>query len=168
MIQWYCVQAKARQEFFACQQLKRHGWNPLLLTTVNVIKRRNGDRIESIISLFGSYFFIPFDINLDRWKRIIYTYGVKRILSSTPESPTPIPDDVMTSLLASRLEPTSDTPVVRIHPNCKARVIKGPLAGDNTIGIVEWTNKDRVGLLLDAMNGKISVEFHITALEMVS
>lgn len=171
MKRWYCVQAKARQEFFAVKQLRQNGFKPLLITDV-VEHRSPGSKSKSAgtstISLFGSYFFVPFDVETDHWRRIAYTYGVKRILGASPEAPSPIPDSTIESLLVSRLTPAHDISLTpQIHPECKARVISGPLAADTTIGICKWRKQDRVGMLLDIMNGTILVEFHISALELI-
>lgn len=174
MRRWYCIQAKARQEFFAVRQLQHNGFEPLLITdTVPVRKHgRHGNGIKSIahhetVSLFGSYFFIPLDLETDHWRRVAYTYGVRRILGASPEAPSPIPQGVIESLLASRLQPDEPIPTPRIHPGCKAKVIAGPLAQDAMVGICKWRKQDRVGMLLDIMNGKVLVEFHVNSLELV-
>lgn len=166
---WYCVQARPHQEFFATRMLARQGYNPLLLTEPSIRTIRN-HRTETIVSLFGSYFFIPFDIDNDNWRPITSTYGVKRILSSTPESPTPIPEGVVENLIqCSQQQPDDPSPIVSIEPGCMVRVVTGPMASTDqpTVGICQWRRGDRAALILDIMQGQREVEFHVASLQVI-
>jgi hypothetical protein len=63
-------------------------------------------------------------------------------------------------------DPTSPTP--EINPGCVVRVTGGPLSSlDNPTGICQWSNSKRVALLMQAMSGKIIVEFDIGTVEPV-
>jgi len=164
---WYCVQAKHRYEFFAAANLRRNGFEPLLLTELRTTKRKNGVEFEKLVSLFGIYFFIPLDIEVDNWKRVVYTHGVRRIFSSNPETPSPIPDSVIESLIASRNPITTTPETPQIHPGCRVRIIQGPLANPNTEAICQWRDGDRVKLLLSIVQREVMVEFHVSSLELI-
>jgi transcription antitermination factor NusG len=150
----------------ARSHLNRQGFNTLLLTDTRVRTYRGNVKREQVVSLFGNYFFVWFDIMRDPWQRICHTYGVRRLFSADAETPIPVPQHSIDSLRAcSTPTPTND----RIHPGCRAKVISGPLTmrnGEETSGIVQWTRNQRAALLLGMMQGEIEVEFDIASLEL--
>jgi transcription antitermination factor NusG len=167
--QWYCVQTKPRAEFFARSQLERQGFETLLITETRTRKLRNGHSKEYLASLFGNYLFVAFDAAYHHWwRRICHTYGVRRLFSSSPEQPIPIPDHTMESLRRC-LTKEDQQPDHRIHPGCVARVISGPLTSrtEQTVGVCKWTRGQRAALLIDMMQGSIEVTFDISNLEYV-
>lgn len=164
---WYCVQAKQHCEFMAVRMLKTGGYEPLMLTEVVTRTSAYNVKRECTVSLFGSYFFVPFDVELDNWRPITNTYGVKRILSSTPESPTPIPDGVVEQLIQCSIQPQQPDNIIPIMPGCTVKVISGPLANPDVVGICEMRSGDRVTLLLQAMYGELRVIFDVSSLELV-
>lgn len=170
MDRWYCVQSIPHKEFWAQANLTRLGFDVLLLTEQRTRRYRGGVTKQLMAPLFGSYLFVPFDIDDPTWRRIPSAYGVRRILSANAETPIAVPDHTIDSLLSCVVEYDEQTEAAIIHPGCKAKVVKGPLAQtDNEIsGICQWTHNRRVALLLDMINGAVEVVFDVDSLELMN
>jgi transcription antitermination factor NusG len=166
---WYCVQARPGKEFYAETNLNRMGFQTLLLTELRERAYRGGTRREYRAPLLGSYFFVAFDVHADNWRSIYRgAYGVRRLLSGSPEHPTPVPDATLASLLQCAVEaPKPSQPI--IAPDTRVRIIAGPLLRPEQYitGICNWRVGDRVGLLLDIMNGTREVIFDVNSLEPI-
>lgn len=48
--------------------------------------------------LFGSYFFVQFDRDKDRWRSIMGTRGIKTMLGLVSERPHPLPEGIVENL----------------------------------------------------------------------
>src|SRR5882672_2531529 len=116
---WYCIQAKPNRVFFAKSGIERLGFQVLLPTTT-ITKSHYGVERSQLVPLFGTYFFVQFDVDTDHWKPITNIPGVRRLLSHTPEQPTPIPDISITTMLecitAEQQVPNNNTVAQVIHP----------------------------------------------------
>lgn len=165
---WFCLQTRPHQEFIAQQNIERLKFKSLLpLTTKVRTVPRTGAKQEVKASLFGNYLFVAFDIATDNWRRLWNVYGVKRLFSSSPDRPTPIPTHSIMSLLSCSDDPVSSTP--EIAKDCKVRIVSGPLVTlVDPVGICQWSDTQRIALLVKAMSGEIVVEFDRSAVELVA
>jgi transcription antitermination factor NusG len=140
-----------------------------------ILRRRYYGVDKQILSpLFGPYIFAYFDPENDLWAPICHTPGVKKLLSTYDVEreliiPTPIPNGLVENLM----ECTSFEPELHeriIHPGCRVRVINGPfakIAGQESVGICTWARNRRVALLLEIMQGRVEVQFDISAVERI-
>jgi len=96
---------------------------------------------------------------------LLSTFDVERELIV----PTAIPNGMVETLMeCTSFEPELNERV--IHPGCQVRVITGPFAnikGQQSVGICTWARNRRVALLLDIMQGRVEVQFDISALERI-
>lgn len=169
---WYCVQSYPRKEFFARSNLRRLGFQTFMPTETCTRRYRNNVKKELLLPLFGSYMFVRFDVDEDHWRPIVSAYGIRRLFSSAPELPTPIPDHTIDSLMQCVVEPGEPNELPVIHPNCRAKVVAGPFASargeQSVIGLCTATKGQRAKLLLDTLRGAITIEFDIASLELVA
>ncbi len=112
-----------------------------LPTRVIVNKRKK----ESLASLLGCYLFVQFDPQCDRWRPICSTFGVRKLFSTTPEHPTPIPDAVINRML----EPEQQPPPARytVVPGQTVRIVNGPFASFQ--GVVSSVDRKSVHVFID-------------------
>lgn len=157
---WYCVETHQRCELTAILYLKRYGFETYLPLCIE----RPG---QIPAPLFPGYLFVAFQRSESGWRTIHAKRGVKRLISSNAETPTPLPDGAMDRLR----QIVGTTNVLKIGD---ALADEQLTIGDTvTIGIGEWSSRpaivsqvarDRVKVLLQAMGTEIEVELDRTDL----
>lgn len=149
--------------------LVRQGFGTLLPVEVRTRRFRNGITHDYQASVFGAYFFVAFDVGQPSWRRIHSTYGVKRLFSTTPEYPVPLPEHTMQSLLDCTEQPEQKSEVQLIKPGLRARVRRGPLAqaSEEIVGICEIAEGTRITILIEILSGSIHATFDAGDLELV-
>lgn len=148
---WYCVQSRPRLERLAAHELERQGFAAFLpLVAIRLRRRGEPERVVSVPA-FPSYLFVRFDIRADRWRCIHSTFGVRRLFSSEPEIPTPVPDAAIEELLRLGFDrPIVADPVPRlIAAGSVVHIAAGPFVGHD--GVCLWSDAHRVALLLSVM-----------------
>ena len=173
---WYVFQSRSNSEFFAERQLTQQKFGTWVPWEI-IDKKRLGVTIgQQKQALFRSYGFVQFDVDFDPWRPICSTFGVKRLLSTTPEKPIPVPVGMVESLQLSMQEPLTpeqdivpfigDVPIINmavlapsVQPNDEAEVVNGTYAGH--VGIVKETSKKRCKLLMDILGGQVPVTFKL-------
>jgi len=93
MSSWYAVQTHPRAEARAALHLGNQGFPvffPRYLRTR--MHARRTDCVEA--PLFPGYIFVALDLAIDRWRAVMSTLGVQRLVT-TGERPSPVPDNVM-------------------------------------------------------------------------
>ena len=156
-MKWYCVQSKPKMESFAQTQLERQGFATLLPVYCKVMHKK-----EVNMPLFPSYLFVNFNIEDTRWRAIHSTFGVKRLISASPEYPIPIPEKQITEMLNNNKNETSLVPNFELGKI--VRVCSGPLWGYQ--GIVEFSDRDRVRVLLSIFGRSVGVNFNNPTVEL--
>jgi len=149
---WFCVLAHWRHEQVAANNLLAQGFRPFL--PLHYVQRPSGE--VAVVSLFPPYLFVEFDPEVDPWRRIYSTRGVRQLFSTAPERPTPIPVGIVESLISRAgpegiigARPATDLPP--LAEGDRAIVLTGPLA--DLAGICKWSTRSRVRLLLEIMGG---------------
>lgn len=98
MKHWYAVQSRAHEENRAESNLARQGFETWLPRYWK--KRRHAGRAESVLRpLFPRYLFVSLDLDAERWRKILSTYGVMNLVG-TSDGPTLIPDGIIEALKA--------------------------------------------------------------------
>ncbi len=182
---WYCVRARYGGDITADIAIRRAGFTlftPSLWKPGTPARRdRHGAlrpaRPERIVPLFPRYLFVRFRRVADTWRPIWELPGVECILSTAPETPTPVPDgaiDLIRGLCAPNgcVYPDNErmldgpAPVIRmppIAPGTRTRLTAGPMA--DLAGICTWSDGKRVRLLLEIMGRAVSVTVPRLAVE---
>lgn len=163
---WYCIQSKPHAERIAKRYIEQLGYQVLLPLISKTRKVRTGASQEYLAPLFGNYLFVAFDKKVHEWRRLWNVYGVRRIFSSSPDNPTPVPDEAIDTLLQCFTE-TSPKQQQIISKGARVKITEGPLSTmENPIGICDWTDGQRIALLLDVMSGNVRIEFALSSVEL--
>lgn len=84
MRHWYVVQTGAKAEHTAANNLKRQGFGVYLPTYAR--RRRHARKIEVVRApLFPGYLFVALDLTAERWRPVLSTLGVRRLVSCGAE-----------------------------------------------------------------------------------
>lgn len=179
---WYCVEAQPfssltehyyRRVAFARTNIEQLGIETFV-PTETIRRKYYGVERQILSPLFGPYIFAYFDVENDIWSPICHTPGVKKLLSTYDLErelivPTAIPNGMVENLMeCTSFEPELNERVIR--PGCQVRVTSGPfanIAGHQSVGICTWARNRRIALLLDIMQGRVEVQFDISAVERI-
>jgi len=171
---WYCVRALWGQDIRADMAI-RHAEFEVFAPTLwkppsparrlpnGTLRPASGPRIQP---LFPRYLFARFSVADPNWRTIRGLPGVEAILSSTPESPTPVPEpalEAVRGLCAPNgcvYPPGWDwghhAPVQSpLAVGCQVRVLCGPLA--DHAGVCRMSDGRRVELLLQMLGREVAV-----------
>jgi transcription elongation factor/antiterminator RfaH len=161
---WYCAETHYGQDDAAIAELGQQRFETFLPMVWE--RRTKGERIRRVeVSMFPGYLFVRFDPSIDPWRRITNTRGVRSILGTTPERPTPLPTDVIQAIadnataLNARFEAMARARLTGIP----LRVTKGPWAGME--GVCLWHANDRVRLLLSLFGRPTKIEMPVGRVE---
>lgn len=122
-------------------------------------------------ALFRSYGFVRFDVATDDWRKVWRAFGVKRLISTTPEHPIAMPLGAVESLQLVVLDLVPLEQDIIVVPACPAAPIalhsevevKAGLFAGRT-GIVQSTHGTRAKLLMDILGDKVPVSFRLVNL----
>lgn len=144
-LNWYAVNTNPRCEDMVGSFLNRDGFETLLLKIKN-------SRRKIMDPLFPGYLFIKLDLNKPDWVRIKYMYGVRKILSYG-DTPIPVPEEIIASI---KQQSTQDnnffTNALSLKEGDNVRFLKGPFEGLEGVFTGEVSGKERVKILLKAIN----------------
>lgn len=155
MQRWYVVHTHAASEERARVNLERqgfHAWLPLCRR-----RRRHARKLEVVCRpLFPRYLFVRLDLDTDRWRPILSTFGVADMIGSTA-GPVPVPSRVIDGLTArAGSDGIFDLEPAPFKPGEPVRIAGGPFA--ELEGIFEAQSDDaRVQILLRLMGRSVRV-----------
>ena len=146
---WFVAETQPRKERIAEANLHRQSFTNLCPRFRST--RRHARRTESVLApLFPGYVFVRFDPKRDPWRAINGTLGVKRLLTTDPYNPVPMPENVMKQILARCENGLMTRLVDALAPGAKVRIIDGPLA-DAVAEVVSLNAAGRVRVLLQIL-----------------
>lgn len=154
--QWYVVQTQPNAENKAVAHLARQGFATYL---PRYLKRRTHARRIDVVAapLFPRYLFVEIDMAIQRWRSIISTVGVSRLVCNG-EYPAPVPEQAI-DLLKSRQNASGFIQLENrenFKVGDKIRVLEG--AFYDCLGIYDgMSDRERVGILLDLLGRKVRV-----------
>lgn len=143
---WYVASTLPHKEFVAVSNLQNQGFPtfcPLQKKT-----RRHARKHTAIFGpVFKGYVFFGLDPQVNRWRSVNGTRGVRTVICDQV-GPLPIRPGVVETMLES----TDENQVLHfcepLKPGARARLISGPMA--DYLGIVEHLDdRERVQLLFD-------------------
>ncbi|HZT24509.1 MAG TPA: transcriptional activator RfaH [Pseudolabrys sp.] len=153
---WYVVQSHPNAEHKAAAHLERQGFSTYLPRYLK--RRRHARRIDIVPApLFPRYLFVGIDLGAQRWRSIVSTVGVSRLVCNG-DLPAPIADQVIHELQAredaSGFVRLLDRP--NFHAGDRIRILDGAFA--DCLGLYEgMRDSDRVAVLLDLLGRKVRV-----------
>jgi len=158
-MKWVVVQVKSQKEAEAIKNLKESGFNGYCPQ----ISLRKGTKMETI-PMFRGYIFVEIEpSDMPFWRTISSHRGVHRILMQSSEKPATLPDGFVEQLIETGNLVEDDTSLIEYKKGTKIKFTAGPLYGIH--GIVHWSNKQRVTLLVDLLGTDTIVQstVHIIA-----
>jgi transcriptional antiterminator RfaH len=156
---WIVVNSQPHREHIALDNLIRqefHAYCPMVRKRVRHARRTQ----EVLRPLFLGYLFVRLNPDLQRWRPILSTYGV-RALVCCGERPSLLDDRFVEGLKAREIDGAIVRPVSPYAPGQKVKLAGG--AFDGLIAtILEMEGKDRLVVLMDLLNRptKVKVAAH--------
>lgn len=148
-LRWFCLQTAPRGELLAVVHLTTKGFAtflPLHQPGVGQVLR----------PLFPGWLFVQFDHQAGRWGAINGTPGVRELHSDTP-----LASDLVSELIAlygpggKAVYPPGAHAMEPIEAGKLVRVTSGDVI--DLVGIVQWSDGDKVRLLAEMMGGQVRV-----------
>ena len=157
-LNWFLIQAKARQESFAELNLQRLGvetFFPCFSQTRN--RCRNQEAKKS--ALFPGYLFVRMDISTE-FRKVTYAHGVLGVVKFG-SAPALVVDDVIYSIKARQSNQLVDpSPTYSCKSGETVGITKGPMRGFQALFERKLNGTQRVALLLKtiAYQGRIVID----------
>ncbi len=152
---WVVVHTQPHRERIALDNLCRQEFRaycPLVRKRVTHARRAQ----DVLRSLFPSYLFVQLDPDVQRWRPILSTIGV-RTLVRCGERPATIPDEFIDSLKAREIEGAIIRPASPYKIGRQVRVAGGAFDG-LVATIVEMDERDRLVVLMDILSQLVNVK----------
>ncbi|MDN2583031.1 transcription termination/antitermination NusG family protein [Aquibium sp. ELW1220] len=151
---WYVVHAFTGREKEADAHLRNQGFdtfNPIEIRTVRHARRL----VTKSRAFFPGYLFVRIDVDLDRWRSINGTRGVRSLIMQA-ERPVACPRGLVERLVeAADPDGVIDTRST-LRPGQKVKVKTGPFA--DLVGTLDrLDNSGRAKVLLEIMSGERAV-----------
>jgi transcriptional antiterminator RfaH len=146
---WVVVNTQPHREHIAFENLARQAFNtycPMMRTRVRHARRTQ----EVLRPLFPGYLFVRVNADLQRWRPILSTYGV-RTLVCCGDRPSLLDDGFVEGVKARELDGAIVRPAIPYEPGQRVKMAGG--AFDGLIAtILEMDEKDRLVVLMDLLN----------------
>lgn len=161
MERWYVVQTKPSQEKLAVVNLERLGFEVFFPQYMEQ-KRKRGKIVPTLASLFPSYLFVCFDIDVKRWKVINSTRGVYQLVTATEERASPLPRGFVEDLIGQQygvgyISPAGLAKTLTTYSVGEPlKVVDGLFSGMS--GTCDTVRKDTIVVLLSLLSGEMKVE----------
>jgi transcription elongation factor/antiterminator RfaH len=154
MLNWYAIYTKPQSEESVSHMLRNAGLE--VLSPKTRIKKFSRGKYEYVIEpLFRSYIFANFDSNTHH-HMIRYTRGVKYIVGKN--HPIVVPQEIITAM-QEQMEDEIITPKQEnLSRGDRVVVSEGPFASFYGIFQHPVPGRDRVVILLEALNSRLEVE----------
>ena len=152
---WVVVNTQPHRERIALDNLARQEFRaycPLVRKRV-IHARRTQDVLRP---LFPSYLFVQLDPDVQRWRAILSTFGV-RTLVSFGNRLSFIPDGLIDGLKAREIEGAIVRPASPYKIGQQVRVVGGAFDG-LVATIIEMDERDRLVVLMDMLNRSVNVK----------
>lgn len=148
---WFVVQSQPKKELYAAAQLANQDFRPFVPRLRKTV--RHARRTRSVLAaLFPRYLFVALDLERDRWRSVLGTFGVSTMIMAG-ERPRPVPDGVVEGLAEVADGAGAVDFANRLEPGQEVRFLEGPFA--EQIGrITRLDDQGRVAVLLEIMGGE--------------
>lgn len=155
-LSWYCVRTAFHQELELDLALRRRGFTVYLPAFLREAERDRKGHIKAgaydkIVPLFPRYLFVQFDVAEPAWRQIPSIPLVERLFSSTPERPTPVPQQAIEALLRECapngvIYPNEAAHKVfdAIEPGTELEILNGPFSSFRAVCLLSERKRLRV------------------------
>lgn len=154
-IRWVAVNTHAHREHIALENLVRQHFEvycPMIRRRV-----RHARRVSEVLRpLFPGYVFTQIDMDLQRWRPILSTYGV-RALVRCGDQLSFVDSGFVESLKAREVQGAIVKPPQPYKPGQQIRMSGGPFDG-LVATIIEMDEKDRLLVLMELLNQSVKVK----------
>ncbi len=126
---WFAAATQPSSELYALENLVNQAYEAFLPLVSRTVKRR-ARLISETIALFPGYVFIRFDQEIDRWRSINGTRGIRRLLCTNAETPMAIEPGVIERLIVQSrnggFEEIAGDIVRKFTPGSHIHITDGP------------------------------------------
>ena len=153
---WYVAQVMPRCEGWAIKNALRQEFGAYWPRYE--LKRKSGIGRSYFKGVFPGYMFVQFDTEAPGWKAICHTYGIRRVLGANEFGATPLPVGFVEGIMSGAPDGLIEEPKIegiKFNVGDELKIIEGALEGHK--GIMQYSEKGRVALLLTLLGRKISV-----------
>jgi transcriptional antiterminator RfaH len=151
---WVAVNTQAHRESIAAQNLERQEFEvycPRLLKRVRHARKAR----DVLRPMFPGYLFVRVDSDLQRWRPIRSTIGVRSVVSCGDRLSV-LNGTFIANLKAREIDGIIVKPDSPFQIGQQIRMAGGPF--DGLIGtIIEMDEKERLTVLMDLLNGRVKV-----------
>jgi transcription antitermination factor NusG len=136
---WYCIEVQSRQERAVVAQIERLGFAAVAPEFMDMVPGNPAKRLaarEVLRAAFPGYVLGEFDVADAAWRQVASVRGVRRVMGSHPERPSPLPAVHAAWLLsqfgeggAQRVPRLQAGRLVPLVIGCAAVVSAGPFEG---------------------------------------
>lgn len=158
---WYVIQTQPNAEDRARAHLERQGFDVYLPSFWKSRRHaRKTDRVKA--PLFPRYMFIALDVMTERWRVVISTVGVSRMIGNE-RGPLSVGNDVIDGIRQREGEDGTirlDSLPEPFRAGESVQIKEGPLSGLEAI-FSGMTGDERVRLLLDFMGRRMEVRLPV-------
>lgn len=151
---WFAVQCQTHREAFAATQLRAQGFDVFL--PLRPKTWRHAHRLEiRRVPFFPGYLFLALDLDIDRWRSVNGTIGVKRLVMSGGASrPVPLPPGIVEALLCEADAGGCLRPRGPLRIGQEVRILAGPF-GDLMGELIGLDEAGRVRVLIELLGGRV-------------
>jgi len=158
---WFVVQSQPKKELYAAAQLANQDFRPFVPRLRRTVRHARKTRTV-LAALFPRYLFVALDLERDRWRSVLGTFGVTTMIMAG-ERPRPVPAGVVESLADVADASGAVDFASSLTPGQEVRFLDGPFA--EQIGrITRLDERGRVAVLLEIMGGERAVTAHASSL----
>ena len=159
MKNWYVIYTHSGKELYTANELRKQDFKIYIPKMKKLV--RHARYIKNVLKpFFPRYIFVNFNIDSHEWRKINYTRGVVKLISSN-EKPIMIPELVVKELKLLENEQgfIDENYFSTYKKGEELEIINGPLKG--LFGIFDGLSEDlRVKVLLNFMGRKINIPIH--------
>ncbi|MBF9149690.1 transcription termination/antitermination protein NusG [Novosphingobium jiangmenense] len=146
---WYVVETLPRLEHCAQDNLLRQGFTCFLPKMRKL--RKHARRVDEVlVPLFPGYAFVQFNPELQAWRSINGTRGVRRIVGPDSAKPQAVPRAAMQALFDRCVDGIVGPSQASLSPGMPVRLVSHAFA-DHLATVEHLDEKGRVSVLLDIL-----------------
>lgn len=161
---WFVVHTRSRHEQIVADLIRSKGI-PTYLPKRVVWSRRRDRRKKIQVPLFSGYLFVGVSDGELRWRDVLHSRGVVRLLGMNGV-PQPVPRTQVKSLMIMAQSGEMLQPLSYLVRGDRVRVVDGPLAGVEGV-FVSRRGKSRLAVSIDLLSRSVTVEFQEWQLERI-
>ena len=150
---WVAVNTQPHRERYAVEDLERqefHAYCPSIRKQVRHARRAR----EVVRPLFPGYVFVQVDPELQQWRPILSTFGVRSVVRCGDRLSF-VEDSFVESLRAREIDGAIAKPEGALHVGQRVNIAGGPVDG-----LVEISERDRLTVLMNLLNQPTKVKVH--------